>query len=140
MRTDEGRGRVPGERLRAFEAPGLREVAYPDVLARRGPAIDFLPLDLPFDIETPRRLSRLEPECLERDLDLRDPSLVGNRRHSVPDAVPILAEPFGVVRHLPVSPGTGWIHLEKEAVPMIEEGIENDHDALGIQHTNVGVF
>ena len=63
--------------LEAFETAGLREVPDPDVLARRRPAIGFLAaLDLPFDIESPYGLARLEAERLEWDLDFGSPSLV----------------------------------------------------------------
>src|SRR5262249_2766845 len=117
--------------LEAFEPAGLREIPDPDVLPWRGPSIGFLAaLDLPFAIQSPHRLARLESERLERDLDFGDPSVVRDARRGVPDAVPVPTQRFAVVRHLAVGPCAGRIHLEEEAVPMVEKRIEDDRDPV----------
>jgi len=117
--------------VKTFKAARLREVPDPDVLARRRPSIDFLTtFDLPFDVEAPDRLPRLEAEGLERDLDLGHPSVAGDSRSRVPDAVPVAAERLAVVGHLAVRSRTGGIHLEEEAVAVIKERIEDDRDSI----------
>src|SRR5262249_51786082 len=99
--------------IEAFESTRFREIPDPDVLAWCSPAIRFLTsLDLTLDVEAPDRLSRLESERLERDFDFGDPSLVGDARCGVPDAIPVSTQRLAVVRHLPVGSGTGRIHLE----------------------------
>src|SRR5207244_4477412 len=87
-------------------------------------------LDLPLDIEPPHGLSRLEPERFEWDLNLGDPSLVRNARGRVPDAVPVEAQAFTIVRHLPVRPCARRIDLKEETVSVIEEGVEDDRDSI----------
>src|SRR6266571_3465856 len=108
--------------VKTFKAARLREVPDPDVLARRRPSIDFLTtFDLPFDVEAPDRLPRLEAERLERDFDLGDPSIIGNACGCVPDAVPIMRQSFAVVRHLPVGASPRSVDLKEKGVSVIEE-------------------
>jgi len=75
-------------------------------------------------------LSRLEPERLERDLNLGDPSLIRNACGRIPDAVPVEAQPFAIVRDLPIRPCTRRIDLKEETVSVIEERVEDDRDSI----------
>jgi len=92
---------------------------------------------VPLDIQAPHRLVRLEAQRLERDGDLRIPPGCGDARGRAPDAVPVQAAVLGVVRHLPIGSCAGWVHLEEEAVPVVEERVEDHGDA--IVHFECGV-
>src|SRR3989441_12857168 len=55
---------------------------------------------------------------------------IGNSCGRVPDSVPVAAEGFAVVGDLAIRARAGRIHLEEEAVSVIEERVEDDRDSI----------
>src|SRR5260370_32084077 len=86
------------------------------------PVVLLQPLDLPLDIEAPDPLPRLEPEALERDHDLRHPTLCRDPRARVPGPVPLVVEHFRVVGDLPVRPGARRLHDGEEPLRWSKKG------------------
>src|SRR5262249_44513778 len=75
-----------------------RQVRGPHVGPRARPAVVLLKaLDLPLDVEAPDLLPRLEAEALEGNRDFGRPSLRGDARPRVPDAVPVVDQILRVV-------------------------------------------
>ncbi len=109
----------------------LVQVRDPAVAQRRRPPVRLVPaLDHPVDVQAPHRLARLEPERLEGDGEFRHPSVGRDPGGGVPDAVPVERHVLGVVCDLAVGASAGRVHLEKEAVAMVEEGVDDDGDRV----------
>ena len=130
-----------GEKRADVEADALRQAREVGDLARLGQLIELriqtsarpavllqLSIDVAGDVEAPHRPPGRKAQALERNRELRDPSLVRASGAHVPDGVPVSVQ---------LSTGDQAVHerprrigREVERAALIAKGVEQDLDAV----------
>ena len=129
----EERADVETDPLRQADEIGdlarLRHLVELRVQPRAGPAVLLqLSIDVPGDVEAPHRLSGRKAQALERNRELRDPSLVGAPGAHVPDRVPLGVQLSA--RDEAVHERARRIGREVERAALVAERVEQDLDAV----------
>ena len=123
------------------QADALRQARQVGDLARLGQLIELraeacagpsillqLAVDIPGDVEAPHHAVGREAQGLERNRELRGPSLVCALRAHVPDGVPVGIQL--TTGDQAVHQRAGWIGREVEGAPLIAKRVEQNLDAI----------
>jgi len=123
--------------LDALEGARHRSLEDPEWSGRGGPLDPLVPTARDaLDVEAPRLRGVLtEPKGLERDHELGRPAPVPNLRGHVEDAVPVLVG--DAARDLLIPHGGTRIGREGEPVPVIVEGVEEQHDRVAVERSEL---